>query len=150
MQICRTVVTAAAPAKVFAYLSDFTTTETWDPGTVQTTRLSGTGDVGTVYRNVSRFAGRKTEVTYVVTDHEPPALFALRGENATVVTHDTVRIEALGSGSRVEYTADFRFKGLMRLVTLAGAPVLSHLMRKLGDEAEVGLSEALSSLPATA
>lgn len=150
MQIRRTVVTAAAPAKVFAYLSDFTTTTTWDPGTVHTTRLSGEGGVGTVYRNVSKFAGRETEVTYVVTDHEAPALFALRGENASVVTRDTMRIEALGTGSRLEYTAEFRFKGLMRPLATIGAPFLSRAMRKLGDEAEAGLSEALSSLPAQA
>lgn len=149
MQIRRTVVTAAAPAKVFAYLSDFTTTTEWDPGTVQTTRLSGEGREGTVYRNVSQFAGRQTQVTYVVTDHEPPGLFALRGENATVVVRDTMRIEALGSGSRVTYTADFRFKGLMWWGALVGAPFLARALRKLGDEAEVGLSEALSSLPAT-
>ncbi len=150
MQIRRTVVTAAAPAKVFAYLSDFTTTTSWDPGTVQTTRLSGGGGVGTVYRNVSRFAGKESQVTYVVTDHEAPALFALRGENATVVVHDTMRIEALGGGSRVVYTADFEFKGLMRPLAVLGSPCLSRALRKLGNEAEVGLSEALSALPATA
>ncbi len=149
MQIRRTVVTAASPAKVFAYLSDFTNTESWDPGTVETTRLSGEGGVGTVYGNVSRFAGRRTEVTYVVTDHEAPALFALRGENAGAVVHDTMRIEALGTGSRLVYTVDFRFKGVMRPLALIGRPVLCRAMRKLGDEAEVGLSEALSSLPAT-
>ena len=60
MQIQRTVETAAAPAAVFTYLSDFTTTNEWDPGTVRTTRISGDGGVGTSYRNVSRFAGRET------------------------------------------------------------------------------------------
>ena len=45
---------------VFAYLSDFTTTTEWDPGTVRTTRESGDGGIGTRYRNVSRFLGRET------------------------------------------------------------------------------------------
>ena len=59
MQIQRSIETTARPAAVFAYLSDFTTTNEWDPGTVRTTRVSGDGGVGTTYHNVSKFAGRK-------------------------------------------------------------------------------------------
>ena len=53
MQIQRTVETTAAPDVVFAYLSDFTTTNEWNPGTISTTRVSGDGREGTVYDNVS-------------------------------------------------------------------------------------------------
>ena len=38
---------------MFAYLSDFTTTNEWDPGTVSTERVSGDGGVGTTYHNTS-------------------------------------------------------------------------------------------------
>jgi len=55
MRIIRTV-TADVPRSVaFDYLSDFTTTTHWDPGTVSTKRLSGDGGVGTRYLNVSSF-----------------------------------------------------------------------------------------------
>ena len=60
MKLERTVETAAAPSVVFAYLADFTTTTEWDPGTVETMLVSGDGGVGTRYRNVSSFLGRKT------------------------------------------------------------------------------------------
>ncbi len=73
MKLQRTVETGASPAAVFAYLSDFTSTEDWDPGTVRTTRTSGDGGVGTTYDNVSKFAGRETELTYVVKEHSPTA-----------------------------------------------------------------------------
>lgn len=142
MRIQRTVDTSAAPGDVFAYLSDFTTTKEWDPGTVDTTRVSGDGGVGTTYRNVSSFLGRKTQLTYTVTTHEPDRLFALRGENKTVVAHDTMEIAARGDGSRVTYTAEFEFQGLARFV----GPLLSPALKKLGDDAEEGLRTSLGRL----
>ena len=142
MRLQRTVDTDAAPGAVFAYLSDFTTTEEWDPGTVDTSRVSGDGGVGTTYRNISSFLGRKTELTYTVTAHEPDRLFALRGENKTVVAHDTMEIAPSGDGTRVTYTAEFEFQGLARFV----APLLSPALKKLGDDAEKGLRTALGRL----
>ena len=65
MRIERTVTTPTPLPTVFAYLSDFTTTTEWDPGTVRTVRESGNGGTGTRYRNTSRFAGRETELVYV-------------------------------------------------------------------------------------
>ena len=142
MKLQRSVETTAPPTAVFAYLSDFTTTEEWDPGTVRTTRASGDGGVGTTYDNTSRFMGRETELTYEVVEHRPDTLFALRGENRSVIANDRMEITPLGEGSRVTYTADFEFKGVGRLV----APLLARPLKKLGDEAEHGLREALAKL----
>ena len=63
---------------------------------------------------------------------------------------DTIRVEAQGGGARVVYTADFRFKGVLRPAALLARPVLALAFKRLGDEAEAGLSEALSRLPARA
>jgi carbon monoxide dehydrogenase subunit G len=142
MKLQRTVETTASPAAVFAYLSDFTTTTAWDPGTVETTRVTGDGGVGTTYRNVSTFAGRQTELTYEVVTHQPDTQFALRGENKTVRAHDTMDIAPLGTGTTVTYTADFAFKGVAKLL----APLLAPALKRLGDEAEKGLREALAKL----
>lgn len=142
MKLQRSVETTARPAQVFAYLSDFTNTDEWDPGTVHTELVSGDGGVGTTYLNTSTFMGRETQLTYVVQTHEPDRLFALRGENDTVVAHDSMEIAPLGDGSRVTYTADFEFKGVARLV----APLLKPALKKLGDEAEEGLRSGLSTL----
>jgi carbon monoxide dehydrogenase subunit G len=142
MRLRRTVTTSAPKDEVFAYLADFTTTTEWDPGTVRTVRASGDGGVGTTYRNVSRFAGRETELTYTVVDHDPGNLVALRGENRTVRALDTMTFLPAGAGTEVTYTADFDFGPL--------TPVLSVLMwpllKKLGDDAERGLREALARL----
>lgn len=138
----RTVTVDRPVAAVFAYLSDFTTTNEWDPGTVRTERVSGDGGVGTAYRNVSKFAGRETELTYVVERIVPGEVFALRGENKTVVAHDTMTFRPTPSGTEVRYVARFDFKGLTRFV----APLLAPAFKKLGDEAEQGMREALLRL----
>jgi carbon monoxide dehydrogenase subunit G len=142
VKLQRTVETTATPEAVFAYLSDFTTTTEWDPGTVETVRVSGDGGTGTTYRNRSRFLGRETELTYTVTEHSPPTRVVLTGENRSVRAVDTMEIEASGAGSRVTYTADFDFRGLGKVV----APLLAPALKKLGDDAERGLREALGRL----
>lgn len=143
MQIERVVETDATPEAVFAYLSDFTTTTEWDPGTVVTERVSGDGGPGTRYRNVSEFRGRKTELEYRVETLEAPSLIVLRGTNKTVEATDRMEISPrAGGGTRVVYRADFTFKGLAKLAT----PFLGGALGKLGDEAQEGMSRALARL----
>lgn len=142
MKIQRTVQTTAAPAAVFAYLSDFTTTTEWDPGTVTTERVSGDGGVGTVYHNVSEFKGKRTELEYTVVTLNDPTLIVLRGTNKTVEATDRMEIAPHGTGTQVTYTADFAFKGLAKLAV----PFLGGAFRKLGDDAEEGLRAALARL----
>ncbi len=138
----RQVAAAAPAAPVFAYLSDFTTTTEWDPATVRTERLAGDGGIGTTYRNVTRFAGRETELRYVVTEHVSPRTLTLRGENGTVVATDTIAVEPGPAGCRVTYTARFEMRGAWRAV----APLLRPAFRRLGDDAEAGLRAALARL----
>lgn len=141
MEIVRTLTVNRSPEAVFAYLSDFTTTEEWDPGTVRTTRESGDGGVGTRYHNVSKFLGRQTELIYVVEEHKAPLRLKLRGENKTVVARDTMTLEATASGgTELTYHAEFTFQGVARLL----APLASPAFKRLGDEAEEGLRKALS------
>ena len=150
MEIERSVTVGVPVDRVFAYLSDFTNTTEWDPGTVSTERVSGDGGLGTRYRNVSKFLGRETELDYLVVEHVPGEKFALRGENATVVAKDTmtfvrttgVSADAASEGTTVTYRADFEFKGVAKLA----APLLAPAFKKLGDEAEQGMRDALNRL----
>ena len=141
MNIVRTLTVPRSPQEVFDYLRDFTTTNEWDPGTVRTTREEGSGGVGTRYHNVSRFLGRETELTYVVEEDSPPHTLRLRGENKTVVAHDTMTLKPTATGgTELTYRAEFAFKGLARWL----APLAAPAFRKLGDDAEEGLRKALA------
>ena len=143
MKIQRTVETTAAPAAVFAYLSDFSTPTEWDPGTITTERVEGDGGVGTVYRNVSEFNGRKSEMRYEVVELVPERRFALEGEGKAAHADDLMVFEALpDGGTRVTYTADIRFKGALKVAE----PFLAKAFKKLGDEAEEGMTRALAKL----
>ena len=90
----------------------------------------------------SKFLGRQTELEYVVNEFTPNEKLALRGENSTVVAHDTMTFTGSAERTTVTYRAAFEFKGIAKFV----APLLAPALRKLGDEAETGLREALTKL----
>jgi carbon monoxide dehydrogenase subunit G len=142
MKLRKTVVVEKPLDAVFSYLSDFTTTTDWDPGTVSTVRQHGNGGVGTTYVNTSTFLGRTTQLTYVVDAVVDQQLIQLRGENKTVIAVDTLTFRPVASGTEVTYTAEFTFKGLSRLAF----PLLKPAFERLGSEAEAGLRTALDRL----
>lgn len=143
MRIDRTVETSAPTAEVFDFLADFTNTEHWDPGTVRTDRVSGDGGVGTTYANTSRFLGRTTELTYVVKAYEPGTRIVLRGENKTVVAHDTMTfVPTAAGGTSVRYVAEFNLKGMTKIV----APLLAPAFTRLGDTASEQMRTTLDRL----
>jgi len=85
MRLQKTVIVDKPLDAVFNYLSDFTTTTEWDPGTVATVNHHGDGGAGTTYLNTSTFLGRKTQLTYIVGEFIPGKRIQLRGENKTVI-----------------------------------------------------------------
>jgi carbon monoxide dehydrogenase subunit G len=142
MRLQRTVVVDKTLEKVFAYLSDFTTTTEWDPGTVTTVLDRGDGGIGTTYLNTSAFLGRRTQLTYVVRELVPGERIRLQGENRTVIATDTMSFRGVNTGTEVTYAAEFTFKGPARFL----APLLRPALERLGNQAEAGLREALSRL----
>ena len=142
MRLQRTVVVDKPLNEVFAYLSDFTTTTEWDPGTVTTVLDRGDGGIGTTYLNTSAFLGRKTQLTYVVRELVPGERIRLQGENQTVIATDTMSFREVKTGTEVTYAAEFTFKGPARFL----APLLRPALERLGNQAEAGLREALSRL----
>ncbi|WP_159081544.1 SRPBCC family protein [Nocardioides sediminis] len=132
--VSRTFTTTAPPGAVFDYLADFTHAEEWDPGTVSCERVSGDGGVGTVYRNVSSFMGRTTEITYTTVEAERPTRIHLIGRNEQFEGHDVLGIRASGTGSEVTYTAEFSFEGAARFAAPVVAAYLPVLARKTVGE----------------
>jgi len=142
MKLRRTVTVDKPLNAVFDYLSDFTTTTEWDPGTVTTVRQHGDGGIGTTYLNTSQFLRRRTELTYVVRELVDQQLIQLRGENKTVTAVDTMTFRPVPSGTEVTYAAEFTFKGAARFV----APLLRPAFERLGNDAGAGLRTTLNTL----
>ena len=145
MRLRKTVVVDKPLDTVFGYLSDFTTTTEWDPGTVATVNQHGDGGVGSTYLNTSSFLGRETQLTYIVREFMPSERIQLRGENKTVTAVDTMTFRRVEAGTEVTYTAEFTFKGLSRLLT----PLLWPAFARLGQQAQAGLRKELNQLAAT-
>ncbi len=142
MRLQKTVVVDKPLDTVFGYLSDFTTTTEWDPGTVLTVNQHGDGGAGTTYLNTSTFLGRQTQLTYVVREFVPVQRVQLRGENKTVIAIDTMSFRSVDGGTEVTYTAEFTVKGPSRLL----APLLRPAFERLGTKAQTGMRDALNRL----
>lgn len=125
--------------ELFAYFSDFTTTNEWDPNTVKTTKLSGDKGVGTKYANTSSFNGRESSLVYEVIEYQPNKLIRLKGENKSLTAVDTMKIDDLGAERQFTYEARFKFKGVAKIA----APFLKKAFAKLAADAEVGLRKVL-------
>ena len=124
---------------VFAYLSDFSTAQEWDPGVVEAERLTDPVGDGTEFRLVAEFLGRKTALTYRIVEYDPPHTVTFRGENATVISNDRITFEPVGSGTRITYDAELVFKGPLRLAD----PLLGLAFNRVGDRALAGLKNKL-------
>ena len=131
---------------VFDYLADYTHTETWDPGTVRTTRTdSGPLQRGARFHNVSTFRGRQTELDYELTSFDPRSHLIFTGRNKTVTATDDLTFRQSGNGTEIHYVAHFDFHGLSRLAT----PLLRRTFDRIADETVAQLSNVLRQLSAS-
>jgi carbon monoxide dehydrogenase subunit G len=141
------IFTVATPIEtVFDYLADFTHTNDWDPGTIETRRTSGDGGVGTTYANTSEFMGRSTELTYETLTLERPTRLRFQGRNKTATATDTLTFSPADGGvaTQVHYRADFEFSFPVSLV----APLLVRpRLATLADETVDQMSRTLENLP---
>ena len=140
---------------VWAYLSDFTNTEDWDPPTVSTVRTSGDGGVGTTYKNVSKMLGHESEVEYEVVRFEPNSVFELTGSATGLSLRDTITFEGDADTTTVTYRSEFSPHGAAKRrvarEVLAGDPLrdepaLPRADVLVGDEHERGAGGALDLL----
>jgi carbon monoxide dehydrogenase subunit G len=134
--------TERPPEAAFAYLSDFSTTEQWDPGVLEAERL-GDGPIGegTAFRLVAAFMGRRTTLTYRIVEFDPPNAVTFRGENATVISLDRITFEPSATGTHIVYDADLKLKGLMRIAD----PLLALAFKRVGDRALAGMRKAIAT-----
>ena len=141
-QIRRTFFVNAAPEAVYDYLSDFTTTEQWDPGTKECQRIQGDGGVGTRYRNVSEFLGRTTEITYTTREASRPSRLHFAGEASGFEGHDRLSFEPSGPGTSVTYEAQMTFSGAAKLAS----PLVALYLPALAKKTVARMTETLDTL----
>ncbi len=126
----------------FAFIADFANSPAWDPGTATSERLdAGPVGVGARYQLGVRMRGQVVPMEYRITRFEPPRRVVLNGSGSGVTAEDDIRFEPAGTGARVDYAADIRLSGLLRLAQ----PFLGRAFAKIARDAADGMQRALDA-----
>src|SRR5262249_3705432 len=96
------------------------------------------------FRLVVSFLGRRSQLTYRIVEYDRPNVVTFRSENAAVVSLDRVCTEPWSRGTRLTYTATLTPKGATRIAH----PLLALALRRIGDNALMGLRKSLGAAPA--
>ena len=126
----------------FAYVADFANSHEWDPGVATSERVDdGPVGVGSRFRLGVRLGPRVASMEYRITVFEPPNRVVLVGSGSGVSAVDEIRFERFASGTRLDYTADIRLGGLLRLLQ----PFLGGAFANVARNAADGLQRTLDA-----
>jgi len=145
-----TIVAPVPISDAFDYLARFSSTAEWDPGVHEAEMVTPEPvGMGSAFRVVTSFAGRKLPLRYEITEFERPYKVTVRAENGSTISEDTITFTTtdrrevdgveVGSQTEVRYDADLRLKGAFRVLD----PVIGLLFNRIGDRAAGGLRAAL-------
>jgi uncharacterized protein YndB with AHSA1/START domain len=132
---------ARSPEDVFAYLDDLARHGEWQDGIISArVDTDGPTRVGTKATEVRHMGGKDQEITYEITEHDPPRGFAFRGVDGPVRVVGRSTVEPVGDGTstRVTVELDFEGHGLGR--------ALAPLARKQAAKAVPASQQKLKSL----
>lgn len=127
--------------ETFGYLATFSNAAGWDPGVLEGEQLdTGPVGVGTRFRLVVPFLGRRLTLIYRVTSYQPPHTATLTASSGPLHATDTIVVTGGATGSAVSYAAEVRFRGALRLLD----PMLRPGFRAVAARAAAGLGRVLA------
>ena len=142
-----TIETALSPAATFDFVADFANSMHWDPGVATSERIGdGPVAVGARYALGVRMRGKVAPMEYRITTFEPPTRVILTGEGSGVSAVDEIKFEKTATGTTIDYTADIRLGGWMRLAQ----PFVGGAFEKIAKDALGGMQQALDARAAQA
>ena len=134
--------TSLGPEAAFAYVADFANSMHWDPGVATSRRIDdGQVGVGARFELGVRLGGRVASMEYRISVFEPSARVVLVGEGSGISAVDEIRFSPDGTGTLIDYTADIRLGGALRLVQ----PFLGRAFAKVGRDALTGMQRTLDA-----
>lgn len=127
-----------SPEEVFYWIKDPERAKEWMTSVSETELLSGTPNtVGSTFREVVRDQNGETEMHGTVTGYEENKMisFHLSGEYNTVDVE--FRVDKIGEQTRVIQTADIRWRGFMKVMSLfLGERIKKEIMAQSKSEFE--------------
>ena len=143
--ITRSIEIARPPEAVFAYLDQLDRHGEWQSSIVSA-KLDTPGPVGVGTRATDTRkvpGGRTQDVTYEITEHDPPRRSAFRGVNGPVRPVGAVTIEPAGDGrSKLTLELDLQGHGLLGMLV---APLARSHARKEVPQDQQRLKERLEA-----
>jgi uncharacterized membrane protein len=124
MPIKHSIEIARSPEDVFAYVDQLDRHSEWQTQIISSKlETDGPTRVGTKATDKRKVPGGTQDVTYEITEHDPPRRSAFKGLNGPVRPVGTITVEPAGEGrSRLTVELDLRGHGLV-------GPVLAILAR---------------------
>ena len=133
--------------ETFAFIADFANSSRWDPGVATSERIdAGPVALGARYDLGVRMRGKVAPMEYRITTFEPPTRVILTGEGSGVSAVDEIKFEKTATGTTIDYTADIRLGGWMRLAQ----PFVGGAFEKIAKDALGGMQQALDARAAEA
>lgn len=140
IQVQRSLKSPLSLEECFSFIADFSNLPVWDPGILSSTRDDeGELRLGSTFRVVARFLGRRVPMSYQVVELAPPKRIVLEGTASTLRAIDEIRFERDGQGSIVHYRADFHMIPALRWAE----PLLKPAFDRLAKHAMDGMAVAL-------
>lgn len=131
---------AVPPSVAFAYASDFSNIEQWDPG-VDSSRKVGDGPVGvgTEFELAVKFGPSTSPAIFEITRYEPDRLVVLEGKADTWSAFDEIRFEPVEDSTRIVYKTRITFRNSLKYLS----PLMSPVFKRIGRKALDGLTSQL-------
>ena len=137
-----TVVTPLDREAAFAYVSDWSRQAEWDPNTVSARRVGEGGpEVGARYALEVKGFRDPRPMEYRITELVAPERLVLVGEGSGIWTEDILTFTETAAGTEVDYAAEIRLSGLLRLVE----PFLGRYFDGVGKGVVAGLQRELDA-----
>ena len=131
---------AASIEEAFAFVADFSSVQEWDPQVSDARRISnGPIGLGSRFAVVFRFGPRTLDLTYEISEFEPPRKITLRGVGQSFSGEDRISFAVKGQRTRIRYEADLEFPGSTGLLRTA----FEKILQPLGRNAVNGLKRCL-------
>lgn len=140
--VSRTISVPMARDQAFHQVAQFGRASEWDPGLVDSRQETpGEPGLGTVFPIVAEFRGKRTPMTYEITQWDPTTRMVIEGTGEKATARDEILFaDAPGGGTVITYTAALGMKGALKLAE----PFLKGTFNTMGDEAVAGLAAWLS------
>ena len=127
---------------VFAFVSNPKNDSLWQSDTVETEITSeGPIGVGTTYRDISGFLGRRIETIFEITEYEENAKIGQKATTGPIPVDATITFESAEDGTKVNFTATGEAGGFFKLAE----PLVNRIAQRSWTANYANLKDLLES-----